>query len=873
MKLSVVVPVHNGGADLRACLGALARSSRPADEIIVVDDGSTDGAAKCAPEFSAKVIALAGAPRGPAWARNRGAARATGDLLVFVDADVEVHANTLERFERAFRDEPALTAVFGSYDDQPPASGRVSRYKNLLHHYVHQHGAREAETFWAGCGALRREVFASLGGFCENYRRPSIEDIELGARLREAGHRIRLDPEILCTHRKRWTLASLFRTDIFGRALPWTRLILRQGRLPSGLNTDGKSRWSAALAGLFVLGAILCPVSAVAGNRPLALAAAGLGLASAALLAVLNRLLYRFFFAHGGIRFGLTAMALHALYLLYGSAVFALMFAFARLTGGSDAGPTGGDAPVSARRPPSPRRKHVTGGILFAVLLAMYVGNGDPLPGNDATPNVHLAVTLLSRGTLTYTPESDPFFFRWSVAHDGALQNGKFRSWDERVAGHSMRELLAAGQLRSPVAPYYLSRTTKPDVYVSSYGAATGLFALPFVAAAYPFVKNLPERTGLLWFLCKLAASFAVAGSAWFLFLIAADHLRLTTAVILTLCYGLATSVWSVSSQSLWQHAPGEFFLALGMFCLFRRQHRHATALAGFAFGLAFLCRPTNSLAVLAGFAVLLADRRALVRYVLGGLPVAFAFFAYNLHYFDKVITFGQVTALAERLQVVATSALWKESFATGLAGVLASPSRGLFVYSPIFVISVWAAGRIWKDRRWLPLRAAAIAAVGIWLATARWSGWWGGWSYGYRLLVDTATLLAFLAIPVAEKIRERRGLTILVGVLLCWSVGVQVLGAFVYDLAGWDGKQGYTPVSLAGARDNAYFLTTEEAAAYCQPRRCSYAPIIMNVDQVRFRPRLWSIRDSQILHYLRNLKQSRINRTAFLRQFLARDG
>jgi len=242
-----------------------------------------------------------------------------------------------------FRGEPVLAAVFGSYDDQPPVSGRVSRYKNLLHHYVHQHGAREAETFWAGCGAIRREVFASLGGFSENYRRPSIEDIELGARLCEAGHPIRLDPEILCTHRKRWTLASLLRTDIFGRAVPWTRLILRQGRLPSGLNTDGKSRWSAMLAGFFVLATILCPVSAAAGNRPLALAAAGLGLASAALLGVLNRLLYCFFFAHGGIGFGVTAVALHVLYLLYSSAVFALMVFVSRLTGGSDAGPPGGD--------------------------------------------------------------------------------------------------------------------------------------------------------------------------------------------------------------------------------------------------------------------------------------------------------------------------------------------------------------------------------------------------------------------------------------------------------------------------------------------------------------------------------------------------
>ncbi|MBN2577083.1 MAG: glycosyltransferase [Deltaproteobacteria bacterium] len=354
MKLSVVVPVHDGGADLRACLAALADSTRKADEIIVVDDGSSDGAASCASAFSARVVALEGEPHGPAVARNRGAARAQGDVLVFVDADVEVHADTLERLERAFRDDDALAAAFGSYDDRPPAPGRVSRFKNLLHHYIHQHGAREAETFWAGCGAIRREVFASLGGFAERYRRPSIEDIELGARLRAAGYRVRLCPEIQCTHRKRWTLGSLLRTDILDRAVPWTRLILRQGRLPSGLNTDGKSRWSALLALLLLVGLLLCPASAALGWQAMAVAAAsGACLAGLALLA-LNHRLYRFFFGHGDVRFGLGAVALHLLYLVYASTAFAFVLVLSRLTGAHDTEPFAGGAAHGPRQPPAP---------------------------------------------------------------------------------------------------------------------------------------------------------------------------------------------------------------------------------------------------------------------------------------------------------------------------------------------------------------------------------------------------------------------------------------------------------------------------------------------------------------------------------------
>ena len=308
MKLSVVVPVHNGGPDLRACLEAIARSSRRPDELLVVDDGSTDGAVACARELGAKVFSLPDGPHGPAWARNRGAARSAGDVLVFVDADVEIHPDALERFARAFADDPELAAVFGSYDDHPSAPGHVSRYKNLLHHFVHQQGAGDAETFWAGCGAIRRDVFKSAGGFSEAYRRPSIEDIELGARLRAAGHRIRLAPEILCTHRKRWTLRSLLRTDIFARAVPWTRLILSQGKLPAGLNTDRKSRWSAAGVGLAGLAAVAVAAGLVTRRPFVAVGAAALAVGAVAAVAALNRGLYRFFFAHGGWRFRLTAI-------------------------------------------------------------------------------------------------------------------------------------------------------------------------------------------------------------------------------------------------------------------------------------------------------------------------------------------------------------------------------------------------------------------------------------------------------------------------------------------------------------------------------------------------------------------------------------
>ena len=324
VRLSVVIPVHNGGNTLHRCLTALMASSRPPDEIIIVDDASTDGSAAVAESFGAQVISLPNGPRGPATARNRGVASAGGDVVIFVDADVAVHSDTLARIERYLAEQPELAALFGSYDADPPARGLVTRYKNLLHHYVHQHGRREAFTFWAGCGAIRRDVFVALGGFDESYRRPSIEDIELGSRLRGAGHGIRLCPDVQVAHLKQWTFGSLLRSDIFERAVPWTCLILRRRHLPADLNLDATTRLSALLAWVALISLALGFWSPWLWTG---------GLLAAALLGALNADLYRFFARQGGISFALGAAGLHGLYLLYSSLTFALVTGWTRLTG------------------------------------------------------------------------------------------------------------------------------------------------------------------------------------------------------------------------------------------------------------------------------------------------------------------------------------------------------------------------------------------------------------------------------------------------------------------------------------------------------------------------------------------------------------
>jgi len=313
VAISVIIPVLNGAAFLGRCLESLARSELQPAECIVVDDGSADGSEKIAAAMGA-VTVRAERRAGPGGARNFGAARSSGDLLVFVDSDVCLHADTLARIQARFDAEPDLDALIGSYDDDPASPGFVSQYKNLLNHYVHQHGHSDATTFWSACGAIRRGVFLAEGGFDESYLRPAIEDIDLGYRLRQAGRRIALDGTVQVKHLKRWTLGGLLRCDVFDRALPWTRLILESGRLPNDLNVAVSQRISALLAWISV-------GCAAAGLwRPVLLAPALLAAAGGV---ALNRRFFRLLAARRGWLFAAGAVPLHFAYYLYSSFAFA----------------------------------------------------------------------------------------------------------------------------------------------------------------------------------------------------------------------------------------------------------------------------------------------------------------------------------------------------------------------------------------------------------------------------------------------------------------------------------------------------------------------------------------------------------------------
>lgn len=259
-EISIIIPTNRLDENLIICLNSLENCLMDnLVEIIVVLDG-----VKNSPEFFSSFVGISPVVielkrnSGPAYARNKGAEYATGEILFFLDSDVSVHADTLPKVIQHFALKPSRHVLIGSYDDIPLEPSVVSRFRNLLHHHTHQNSRAFISTFWGACGAIRRDVFFELNGFDPSFKKPSIEDIELGYRLTKAGYQIELKKDLFVTHLKRWSFVNMIKTDIFLRAKPWTKELHKHNKISEyNLNVNTQEKFAAILVCLGMLCLVL----------------------------------------------------------------------------------------------------------------------------------------------------------------------------------------------------------------------------------------------------------------------------------------------------------------------------------------------------------------------------------------------------------------------------------------------------------------------------------------------------------------------------------------------------------------------------------------------------------------------------------------
>ena len=343
-------------------------------------------------------------------------------------------------------------------------------------------------------------------------------------------------------------------------------------------------------------------------------------------------------------------------------------------------------------------------------------------------------------------------------------------------------------QERAGELPYMV--TLRPSGHVvTATPTASSLLAVPPVAVFSTVGVDASDFDA--WMEAgMLTAAIAAAGSVALLFIVLTRITSHNIAAVSSATYAWGTLTWGVSGQALWQHPGAVLALSALLLALVARR----PALAGAALGAMVAFRlPT---AIIAVFLLPLIGRRpsAWGRFALGILPYGLALAAYNQEAFGSPFRQGYGNAPFRSWLGIDL-----ENLADGLPGLLVSPGRGLFVYSPVLLFAVFGALRGWRT----PLyRWCAVAAAAYIVSAANSLAWHGGESFGARRIVDVLPLLAVLLVPALEALRAQKWRW-LYGTLLAWSVFVQLLGTAAWESAAWFDGRTLTEDSWWSVRDN----------------------------------------------------------------------
>jgi hypothetical protein len=307
---------------------------------------------------------------------------------------------------------------------------------------------------------------------------------------------------------------------------------------------------------------------------------------------------------------------------------------------------------------------------------------------------------------------------------------------------------------------------------VSVTPITAGVLALPFVGGANG--TGWIERTYNIFDYARLAAAFMTALAVLAFFFAARELTDRATSTLVAVAFAFGTGIWSTASQGLWQHTPSVLFQSIAFWFLLRGIRRGADALApaGLFLSLAVVARQPNIVTALVfTLFVFLHFRKAFVPFILWALPPLILVLIYNNAVNGSPVSFGYQDE-ATRFAIPQ----WET-----IQGLLFSPSRGLFVFSPFLLLAPCGLWYGWLRQRKFFYAYLALAFIGYTGLMATW-GSLGGWAYGARMLTDTLPAMCLLIIPAVEKIQGRWRIALWGIVFL--AAFVQMLGLYDYGVA-----------------------------------------------------------------------------------------
>jgi len=228
LRFSVIVPAFNAESTITPCLEAILASEFRNFELLVVDDASTDKTAETASRLPCRLIRHPDR-RGPAAARVTGKEHALGETLVFIDSDILIQNDTLQRVADIFVRQPQIAACTGILSASHPNRNFFSVWKNHYLNETHRQCPNEADFIYGSFFAVRKEDFR----FRLNIKR-YVEDTELGLRMIQSGLKIAHEKDLQVIHLKKYSFFSLLKND-FLVPFFWTRLFIQFGGLSNVL--------------------------------------------------------------------------------------------------------------------------------------------------------------------------------------------------------------------------------------------------------------------------------------------------------------------------------------------------------------------------------------------------------------------------------------------------------------------------------------------------------------------------------------------------------------------------------------------------------------------------------------------------------------
>jgi hypothetical protein len=408
---------------------------------------------------------------------------------------------------------------------------------------------------------------------------------------------------------------------------------------------------------------------------------------------------------------------------------------------------TAGSAAHPGGAVPDPRRRKRLACLLLFSCIFLYNFTRHYLGTSDTVPNMYLPVSIILHG--------DFYLDRFPTLP----------------------------RINQRPLPYFLQ--FRNGRVISSYPVLPAIMAVPVYLGPVLWLKaegisyGSPIFSEMCIFSAKLAASLIAACSAVFVFLTLAAYASQSKAFALAHLYAFGTSAFAIASQALWMHGPAMLFLSIAAYLWLCRPKRLIAA--GAMLSLAVAARPVMMVA--AGiFTMYVAMRRPreLPRFLAVPAVVAALLLAFNLHFYNS-LSGGYREVNADMLQHQRLPSVWTSAIPTGLAGLLISPSRGLFIFSPFLLAGFWGGIRVLRDSRWREWQPLALSVFGQVLLFSCYSSWWGGMCYGPRLLSEACPYLVLLIAPVIPEIDAKRLRRVTFQVLAAASIFVQTAGAMLW--------------------------------------------------------------------------------------------